>query len=120
MNRFFTRKSDQLSSEMARKRFAIGAIMWIAVLAGGAGGNVEAADSGSASQWEGARTDGAIDRSSMRAVLKQPLNDLNLLQADIPGVLKEARSAPYSRPAEATCDILISEIQKLDAVLGQD
>lgn len=49
-----------------------------------------------------------------------PLNDLNLLRAEIPEVLRAARRAPYEAPAELTCARLADEVQRLDAVLGAD
>jgi hypothetical protein len=94
--------------------------MLIAVLAGTVESHAETANPVSSSEPEGARPDGAINRDSMRAALKQPLNDLNLLQSEVPPVLQEARSSPYSRPTETACDMLISEVEKLDAVLDQD
>lgn len=49
-----------------------------------------------------------------------PLNDLNLVRAEIPEVLKSAAKAPYAMPDDPTCDVLGKEIQRLDAVLGAD
>ena len=49
-----------------------------------------------------------------------PLNDLNLVRAEIPEVLKAAHKAPYAQPADMSCAALTSEIQSLDAVLGAD
>jgi hypothetical protein len=49
-----------------------------------------------------------------------PLNDLNLVHAEIPAVLAAARKAPYAAPAEPGCDALTKEVQALDAVLGAD
>jgi hypothetical protein len=53
-------------------------------------------------------------------VAKAPLNDLNLVQADIPPVLLEARKAPYAVPADPLCDTAAAGIAALDAVLGPD
>ena len=49
-----------------------------------------------------------------------PLNDLNLVHAEIPAVLISARKAPYAAPAERSCDALAKDVQALDAVLGAD
>ena len=47
-----------------------------------------------------------------------PLNDLNLVRAKIPDVLLSARQAPYARPLD--CPSLATQLQGLNAVLGQD
>ncbi|WP_182988677.1 MULTISPECIES: hypothetical protein [unclassified Massilia] len=49
-----------------------------------------------------------------------PLNDLNVVRADIPDVLEQAQKAPYVMPRDATCIVLSVEIRKLDEVLGAD
>lgn len=49
-----------------------------------------------------------------------PLNDLNLVRADIPEALQAARKAPYGLPTDASCQGLQAEIHALDAVLGAD
>lgn len=49
-----------------------------------------------------------------------PLNDLNLVQAEIPPVLQAAQRAPYAVPADASCPALAAQIQALDAFLGAD
>ena len=49
-----------------------------------------------------------------------PLNDLNLVRADIPAALIAAQKAPYASPAETSCVALTSEVLALDAVLGPD
>ena len=49
-----------------------------------------------------------------------PLNDLNLVHAEIPAVLAAARKAPYAAPAERGCEALAKDVQALDAVLGAD
>jgi hypothetical protein len=49
-----------------------------------------------------------------------PLNDLNLVRADIPPALAAARKAPYAPPADRHCKAIESEVQALDAVLGAD
>jgi hypothetical protein len=49
-----------------------------------------------------------------------PLSDLNLVHAEIPPALVEARKGPYLPLANASCDSLAVEVSKLDAVLGMD
>jgi hypothetical protein len=49
-----------------------------------------------------------------------PLNDLNVVHAEIPPVLKTAQKAPYAAPADKSCAALKTEVQELDAALGAD
>jgi hypothetical protein len=49
-----------------------------------------------------------------------PLNDLNVVRAEIPPVLLAAQKAPYAAPADKTCAALATDVQALDAVLGAD
>ena len=49
-----------------------------------------------------------------------PLTDLNIVRADIPKVLAEARKAPYARLVNEACPALKTEIDALDALLGPD
>jgi hypothetical protein len=49
-----------------------------------------------------------------------PLNDLNLVRAEIPEVLAAAAKAPYAVPADASCPALAADVRALDAVLGAD
>ena len=49
-----------------------------------------------------------------------PLNDLNLVKAEIPEVLLQAASAPYAVPADLSCQKLSSLIVDLDEYLGLD
>lgn len=49
-----------------------------------------------------------------------PLNDLNIVRAEIPEVLNEARKQPYLAPSDVSCTHITEEIHKLDAVLGAD
>ena len=99
---------------MNTKRFSVSAIALITILAGPLESRAE--DAKPVTATEGATT----TRDGMKSALKQPLNDLNLLQSEIPTVLREARSAAYARPSEVTCDILIAEVRKLDAELDED
>lgn len=49
-----------------------------------------------------------------------PLNDLNMVQAPIPAVLKLAQKAPYAVPAEPGCEAIAAQVKALDEVLGTD
>lgn len=49
-----------------------------------------------------------------------PLNDLNLVHADIPAVLAEAQKQPYLVPADVSCHALSAAVLNLDAALGPD
>ncbi len=49
-----------------------------------------------------------------------PLNDLNLMQADIPAALTEAVSNPYLVPQDSTCKGITEQVQLLDMALGPD
>lgn len=49
-----------------------------------------------------------------------PLTDLNIVRADIPKVLADARKAPYARLGNEACPALRTEVETLDALLGPD
>jgi hypothetical protein len=49
-----------------------------------------------------------------------PLNDLNLVKAEIPEVLLQAAAAPYAVPVELSCQKLSALIVDLDEYLGLD
>ena len=53
-------------------------------------------------------------------IVKQPLNDLNILQNDVAPVLQRTKAAPYAHAAGDNCQALDAEIQALDAALGPD
>ena len=54
------------------------------------------------------------------AAASTPLQDLNVVRAEIPPVLLEAMKAPYALPADRSCTGLSVAVQALDAVLGAD
>jgi hypothetical protein len=60
------------------------------------------------------------DQARVTDAAKSPLNDLNLVQAEIPAALLVAQKAPYAIPVDATCATFATEITELDAVLGAD
>lgn len=96
-------------------------LIWLPLAAAAQAAAPEAA-AGPASSAAGASAAGSAP--AMEARLGQaavaPLNDLNLLRAEIPEVLRAARKAPYEPPAELSCDRLAAEVRRLDAVLGAD
>jgi hypothetical protein len=49
-----------------------------------------------------------------------PLRDLNLVNAPIPEVLRDAQKAPYAAPADTACPALAAQVRALDEVLGPD
>lgn len=49
-----------------------------------------------------------------------PLNDLNLVYAEIPAALLAAQRQPYAIPENQECTALAAEISDLDEVLGPD
>lgn len=51
---------------------------------------------------------------------QQPLRDLNLMQNEIPPVLRQAVGAPYALAEPATCESLARDVDALTAVLGPD
>lgn len=58
--------------------------------------------------------------SRMESAATTPLNDLNIVRADIPEPLEQAQKAPYALPENASCESVALEIRKLDEVLGAD
>jgi hypothetical protein len=62
----------------------------------------------------------ASGEKNVRDAAATPLQDLNVVRAEIPPPLAAAQKAPYAAPAERTCAALATEIQALDAVLGAD
>ena len=60
------------------------------------------------------------DRASVADAATAPLNDLNLVHADIPAVLAEAQKQPYQIPADVSCHALSAAVLDLDAALGPD
>ena len=60
------------------------------------------------------------DQSSVADAATAPLNDFNLIHADIPAVLAEAQKQPYLLPADMSCHALSAAILGLDAALGPD
>lgn len=59
-------------------------------------------------------------QSRMGTAATTPLNDLNIIRADIPDVLLDAQKHPYLLPAASNCEAISIEIHKLDEVLGAD
>jgi len=59
-------------------------------------------------------------QSGVVAAAAAPLNDLNLVQTEIPEVLMAAKQDPYSVPADQGCLSLDASILAMDEVLGPD
>lgn len=49
-----------------------------------------------------------------------PFNDLNLINGEIPPVLKAAQRAPYETPIDRACPALADQVRALDEALGPD
>lgn len=64
-----------------------------------------------------ATTGGKVGREA-HSIVTQPLNDLNVMQDDIPANLLSVEKNPYAVPGD--CAAIASEIAGLDAVLGPD
>jgi hypothetical protein len=62
-------------------------------------------------------TDG---RSRIGTAAVTPLGDLNVIRADIPAILEQARKEPYVLPGDQGCDALLAQINELDEALGPD
>lgn len=62
----------------------------------------------------------ATNEKAVTAAATTPLADLNLVNAPIPDVLREAQKAPYAAPADGSCPALTAQVRALDEVLGPD
>jgi hypothetical protein len=62
----------------------------------------------------------STSKDSMKGAAATPLNDLNLVNAPIPEVLKEAQKAPYALAVPTSCVELRDAVLALDEVLGPD
>jgi hypothetical protein len=62
----------------------------------------------------------ASGQKTIEGAVVTPLNDLNLMNSNIPEVLKEARKAPYALPESSTCDDIRIAVLALDDALGPD
>ena len=62
----------------------------------------------------------ARDQTRVTDAATSPLNDLNLIQTEIPAVLTKAQNQPYAIPTDISCNSLATEIQDLDSALGPD
>lgn len=59
-------------------------------------------------------------QDSMSTAATTPLSDLNIVRADIPEVLEQARKQPYELPADRSCAAVAAQVRALDDVLGAD
>jgi hypothetical protein len=62
----------------------------------------------------------ANQRTRVGEAAATPFNDLNLVHADVPAPLAEARRDPYAKPADQDCAALDALVKGLDDVLGPD
>ncbi len=62
----------------------------------------------------------ASGEKSVRDAANAPLQDLNVVRAEIPPLLSAAQKAPYAVPADRSCAALDIDVQALDAALGAD
>jgi hypothetical protein len=60
------------------------------------------------------------DPARVTSAAAAPLNDLNLVQAEIPAALVEAEKQPYASPRVAGCEGIAAELRELDGALGPD
>jgi hypothetical protein len=84
-------------------------VVWVAVVA--IGHPVLAAPPG-----EKQRTEGELATDTVT----QPLADINIKKKGVPVELTEIRNHPYALNGIRTCNQIIAEVVKLDAVLGDD
>jgi len=61
-----------------------------------------------------------VQESGLVRAAESPLNDLNLMQDPVPGVLLRAQAQPYAPPPDLSCRALGREIHQLDQALGPD
>lgn len=59
-------------------------------------------------------------QSGISTAVTAPLNDLNIVHADIPELLRQAQRQPYALPDDQGCDALSAQVGQLDAALGAD
>jgi hypothetical protein len=71
-----------------------------------------AADNAAAASSKGA--------AQVASAVTAPLNDFNLVRAEIPAALRQALKAPYAAPQPLDCATLSTEVRALDATLGPD
>jgi len=62
----------------------------------------------------------STQQASVAKAATSPLSDLNVVQAEIPQLLRAAKRAPYAMPVDRSCDALAADIAALDVVLGPD
>ena len=62
----------------------------------------------------------AVSQKSVTDAALSPLNDLNVVRAEIPAVLQAAARNPYATPEDKSCAAIGAAVQALDAALGPD
>ena len=58
--------------------------------------------------------------SGIGGALQAPLEDLNLVRAEIPAILNEAAASPYDVEGMGRCSAIRAEVARLDEALGPD
>lgn len=66
------------------------------------------------------QTPDAAGQSSKGIAAAAPMHDMNLLRQKIPPLLMAVMADPYARPASMDCGALASDVQALNAALGDD
>lgn len=66
------------------------------------------------------QTPDSAGQSSKGIAAAAPMHDMNLLRQKIPPLLMAVMADPYARPASMDCGVLASDVQALNAALGDD
>lgn len=70
-------------------------------------------------QQKAPQTSAEANTDNLGAAMVSPLRDINVVRSEIPDLLKNAVADPYTPPPPG-CEPLKAEIDKFDAVLGDD
>jgi hypothetical protein len=73
-----------------------------------------------ACQTQPMQTASDTTRQNLGGAVSAPLQDFNVVRAQIPYVLREAETNPYAKPNPPTCATLAAELARLDEALGPD
>ena len=77
-------------------------------------------EDGPASEAAGSNPSATANEKKFASAVTAPLNDLNMVRAPIPAILKRAQEGAYALPADNSCAALSHEIDELDSALGAD
>lgn len=108
------------TSASSARPFQRCAILFLCICPLAASANVAFAQDASSTAALATREDDSatISGEQVKSVLKQPLNDLNVMQPEIAPVLKRALASLYAPATD--CEEIASELKELDSVLGPD